>query len=483
VFGIGLWIAATFAVAEPMDGDAGLYRIGSINYASAYEIIPGLANLHDRFGFNSSLWPFAAFTGNGIWAGQGWRIVTGIFVAALVFEIAFRVLTMRPLGRLPGDWFAIIAGAFLGAIVLTDSGRWIPSPAQDVAAYVFAAISTAYLVDDLYQGKARTMWCAGVALVTASVAASLRPLGWVFFAATLLVIVLVNFPHASQLTTFLRSIWTQLAAPIVFALLLAGVMLARDAILSGWLFFPLTWFPLPVSWAASDPTVVNAWITSWGRSPGDPYTQVMADWSWFFPWLERFNSTREVYLLKMMAIGLVIPLLWSSGRNSWAAKWKIMIWATAPSLIAFAVWFLSAPDIRFGWSATLGIVAIPLSLLFASGAYPEVKLRVLGAALLVAMILVNIPNGRLSPRGREAEIVPSSIGPFSLSLSLSPPNVPRISRGTLMDGTVTTHPVDNGECWTVFPLCVLKGTGNNVRKLGSSIQEGFAHSQIDRESR
>lgn len=71
LFGIGLVLAANFALAEPMDADAGLYRVGSIRYAEEYGILPGLANLHARFGFNSSLWPLAALCGAGPWGGQG----------------------------------------------------------------------------------------------------------------------------------------------------------------------------------------------------------------------------------------------------------------------------------------------------------------------------------------------------------------------------------------------------------------------------
>jgi hypothetical protein len=45
-------LASVFATAEPMDADAGIYRMGSINYAAHFSVIPGLANIHDRFGFN-----------------------------------------------------------------------------------------------------------------------------------------------------------------------------------------------------------------------------------------------------------------------------------------------------------------------------------------------------------------------------------------------------------------------------------------------
>jgi hypothetical protein len=49
------------------------------------------------------------------------------------------------------------------------------------------------------------------------------------------------------------------------------VKLVRDALLSGWLFYALGAFPIPVEWRTEDLTVAGQWIPSWARLPGvDP---------------------------------------------------------------------------------------------------------------------------------------------------------------------------------------------------------------------
>jgi hypothetical protein len=305
---IGLIDMAYLATGEPMDADAGSYRIGSILYASEYRVIPGLANLHFRFGFNSSLWPFAAFIGQGPWTGQGYRLVTGVFLTALVADVFMRIGLRRSNGATPGDWFLVIATGFVGGVILTDVGRWVPSPAQDIVLLVAYAVSTAFLAD-FVSSRSNRANTAGMALVTAAIAGSLRPLGWVLFAVSLGTIVLVYFRDGPTPGQVIRS----LRLPLAFAGVMAAVMAIRDAILTGWVLYPLDLLAVPVEWRVSTTEVARDGITAYGRSPDVDMDTVLASNAWFEPWLDAFLSSREMFFFQIMLAGALLPLLWPRG--------------------------------------------------------------------------------------------------------------------------------------------------------------------------
>jgi len=470
LFGIGLALSANFALAEPMDGDAGLYRIGAILYAQEYSLPPGLANLHSRFGFNSSLWPFAALMGSGIWEGMGFRLVTGLFISVLFWSMVARIGLTRRRGPLPGDWFSILGGAFVAAIVFTDSGRWLPSPAQDLVLLIVGIGSTAYLLDYLVRRTCQES--AAMALLLAAFAGTIRPLGWVLFAATLVTLAATLLRSHTQIAGLWARVWRPTARPVVISVVFLFVMLIRDLLLSGWLLYPLTYAPVPVDWRAPDPTAVRNWITWYARAPGADGLSAQ-DGSWFRPWVESIWASREISVSRWMLGASLLPLLWRKGRRAWRYSWHTIALGAAPAFAVAITWFITAPDVRFGWLGFIGVAAVPLSVLLYAGAYPYWVARVAGVLLLVLLLFTQVLNSRVFPRGAETQPTDLGNGLLSLTVYLAPPQTPITSVGSLSDGTPVTHPTQDGNCWAQFPLCILPGSGAGIERRGPQLSDGF----------
>lgn len=472
LLGLALLLLVRFASAAPMDGDAGLYRMGSINYASVYGTVPGLANLHDRFGFNSGLWPFAATLGNGLWANQGFRLVGGLCVAVMLTGTALRLVVPRRRGPSAGDWFFVVATAFTLAMILTDPGRWVPSPPQDLLILVLGAASTGFLVD--FVQRRDRQWTGALAIVMAATAGSIRPLGWALLAATVPVVAGLTWWRERGENGARRRTLSALVWPVAYCALLAAAMIARDVILSGWIFFPLSAFPVDVPWQSVNPQETSEWVTSWGRAPNEPKDVVLASNAWFGPWFESFKSSRPVYLELMMGIGLALPLAWAQGRKAWQKTLPNLPWAWLPTLVVGIVWFVTAPDTRFGWVAFVGATGVPLALLLAHRAYPAMPLRVAGLLVLVLMVVSNVINGRVNPRGDAPEMTNLHWGAISIDIPLGPVPIWPVKPLRLLDGTPVTYS-PNGTCWNQFPLCVYQpGTIDSVYRLGPDISDGFA---------
>src|SRR5215471_978333 len=67
--------------------DAGLYHLSAIRWISSYPIIPGLANLHDRLGFNSSYFLFQSMLDVGLWTHRSYHLASGLLLLAVLLEI------------------------------------------------------------------------------------------------------------------------------------------------------------------------------------------------------------------------------------------------------------------------------------------------------------------------------------------------------------------------------------------------------------
>ncbi len=461
-------VAAWFAAAEPMDYDAGLYRMGIINYAAEYRAIPGLANLHSRFGFNSVLGPLSAFMGNGIWSNNGFRIVTGFVFSLLLLEATLRILVPRK--RTPGDFLIVLGWAFTVWVMLGDSGRWVASPSQDLMALIAALVAFVFLAD-FVNPHTRHRWLASAALLTAAISASIRPLSWLLVLCILL-------------TIYLASIWVNpreriglaghlyLLPSLIAVFVLGVVMMARDAVLSGWLLFPLTAFPLPLEWRTASPKADSLGITWWGRAPGLSIDQAQAQ-GWFGPWLDSFIFGREMRFFVLAIVASLVPLLWLAGRRAWRQSWAPMALAFFPALVVSVAWFVTAPDIRFGWAGLFALVGIPVAFLLAAGAYPRWLYRAIFFIFVALGVATTWRSGQFEQRGNEPQPYSLNVAGREVSVLLGPPNVVYTVPGNLGDGTPVVYPRDGENCYMVFPMCLLPGGGVNIEKLGASITDGF----------
>jgi len=461
-------VAAWFAAAEPMDYDAGLYRLGIINYAAEYRAIPGLANLHSRFGFNSALGPLAAFMGNGFWEDNGFRIVTGFVFLLLLTEVGLRILAPRK--RTPGDFLIVLGWAFAAWVVLDDSGRWMASPSQDLMALVTALVAFVFLVD-FVNPSSRQPWFASAALITAATSASIRPLSWLLVVSLLL-------------TIYLASIWLKpreriglgahlyLLPTLGVVFVLGVVMMIRDAIISGWLLFPFTAFPLPLDWRTVNPKGDSLGITWWGRAPGSSIDQAQAQ-GWFGPWLDSFVFGREMRFFALAIIASLLPILWLAGRRAWRQSWPAISLSLFPALVTSVVWFITAPDIRFGWAGLFALAGIPIAFLLAAHAYPRWLYQATFFVFVALGIATNSRAGHFEQRGNEPSAYSLNILGRELEIFLGPPNAVITVPGTLGDGTPIVYPRDSENCYMVFPLCLLPGSGTNIEKRGDTITDGF----------
>lgn len=446
---LGCMILAWWASGEPSNYDTGLYHLGAISYAGEFPVIPGLANLHERFGFNSSMWPVAAVVDVGLLDGQGFRFVNGLLCWALVIDLCLRLVDRR--SRTSPATYALTASTVLvlGAVAQYP-GRLIASPAQDTALTVLTLVSAAYLLDFVVQASSSAAH-GSIAVTVGLIGGTIRPLGWVFAGGVIAVVALLSLRDPERRWTRAQA-WTV----AVFAVGLVGVMLVRDALLSGWLLYPLSWFAVPVDWQVVDPGHAARDISGWARTPFQDVDLTLQDSTWIWGWLVRLPTDWSIPALLLLLGSTAVAAFTPGARRALRAGWPSVLVTMSPALVTLAVWFVTAPDPRFAWGPLLAVGVIPLGVALTGMDLPSVT-ALCFTTIFLALLVLAFLRGSFQAMSNQF---------------VDPPPV-LVEQERLSDGTSVQVPVVGDQCWSTYPLCTPWYADRTVRVRGSDIGSGF----------
>lgn len=257
-----LWVANR-GLGAALDYDLGLYHANVVEYTSRYAAIPGLGNLQSRLGAGDAHLVFLAFLGHGPWGAAASHLVNGLLVSMLFVDIASRFVLRREATLAPSFTrrMALLLAPATVTVVAIGINYRLASPNLDLAAFVLVAVGALYLAESVENGFLPAAALTSVA--TFAVAAATRPLYWlaVVVAAVLLVVGVRHTAEAQTPPRLLRVAGLVCVLPVT---LLLGWM-ARQAILSGYPFMPVTLGGLPVDWRVPPPS----WTTrTAGTTPG-----------------------------------------------------------------------------------------------------------------------------------------------------------------------------------------------------------------------
>src|SRR5882762_7740965 len=252
--------------------DTGLYGAPAVRWIQTYPAVPGLANLHGRLGFNSSVFLCIAALGQGPWKDLGFHLFTGFLLSAFwATLLPACARCVRGIAASPADWFHCILA--VPAFFWTTRSRIVGTQTDEPAAIVcliaagilFAALSQHNRQDQPSPPPSRLL----LAATLCSLAVTFKESTAVFaFIAWCLV-----FRRIWQTATSPRTRRLHLAAALISPALLLLPWFARSIILSGYPLFPATIFAFPVPWRT--PLSAARWyalgVQSWGRIPDAPF--------------------------------------------------------------------------------------------------------------------------------------------------------------------------------------------------------------------
>ena len=337
IFGISLmaFIIISRSLEIPSNPDSAGYHLASIGWINRFHLIPGLANLHFRFGFNNlgyfnypaffNFYP--VFSHGYVIASISLIIVTYLFILrGLIVNKSQPSLKMSPI-----SWIL--------ALATTLNLKYVDSPTPDLIIFLLEIIIFLSLLSYFFEIQSVSQKTTSKLLVIGlSTLLITFKLSSIFYALISIFLVLIPASHVNKI---------ELKKVLLIIILIIAPHLIRGYWLSGYPLFPnpslayetLEWF-VPKSVAINE----SNWIYSWARAPGLQPSEVLNDWNWFLPWVLSIKFVNWV-LFTLSFISTIINII-----NFKIIKkyFNVIFFALmAQCIISIVMWFYLAPDFRF----------------------------------------------------------------------------------------------------------------------------------------
>jgi hypothetical protein len=443
--------------------DTGLYGAGAVRWIQTYPAVPGLANLHGRFGFNSSVFLCIAALGQGVWKDLGFHLFTGFLLSAL-WAILLPACARCVRGTAsPADWFHGILA--LPAFFWTVRSR-IVGTLTDEPATIVCFIAGGIYFQELCRSQDEEQQRAGTARLV--LAATLFSLAVAFKESTAVFALLawcLVFRRIWQSSAAGENRRWRLGASLLFSTVLLVPWSIRAIILSGYPFYPAIIFGFPVDWKLplSVAQYYSKGVQSWGRSLDSPLTDTRG-LNWVGDWLHSAVRNRVAFQVPVaialagLAIALILRL---RGRNRVSCPWFALL---IPSVAGILFWFAASPDLRFAqfaiWTGAATLGAWGIVALEAPGR--RWHSPVVAGALLLCLTWCLISLGWREP----IEALRGVEQPAPL------PKVNLIVRHTV-SGLAVYVPSEGNQCWDA-PLPCMAYFDKTLRlRKGASMRAGF----------
>ncbi len=422
------------------------YYLPTTKWIEHYGVVPGIANLNARIGFNSNLYMLYALCNTKTVLGQDLYALNGLFfiwfnqyfisnliglqssqqltsanilsALALVFPFSFLVCTMD------ADYLTIMASLFLFHEFL-DSKRNSSAQASQI---IILCIIVAFMV-------------------------TIRP----FCVLLGIIPILLSY--------------TSLRRHLVIGIVISGLYLLpwliRNVLISGYLVFPFYFIDLfSVEWKIPKEVIMPNYqiIGEFAKVNIIRPTYLLdgiQSWS-LAEWLPHWIENQQKHLLGL-AVLVGLPLAWVASLFLISFKRKLI--GHLPLLVfclgVSVFWFLSFPAIRFGWPW--------ISCLIALSSWPIVNRfspknhRVLKTGLIILVVLSW--TRMIVTKGKSMET--ATIHAVKL------PSQKRPNYQVIQLGPIPVKVVDDGLCSGLEPPCMPANNQLLIQNRGLTIQEGF----------
>ena len=334
-----VWLMILVINAGPvMMDDTESYHIQMIKWIQEYGSVPGIANLHERYGFNSSWFSSIAlfnFSNGTVNLFTGLNGLLSLWCCYYIISSAFG--KEKKNDRII---FSLLLLLMLSLIV------W-PIIRGNAANTNYDFIS-AFLIFIIFfeTFSKRNNFSPGIE--------------WIIWPVYLFTVRIINYPLLLLCLFGIYSLikenkWRTLFVPVVCSLLLTVPFFTRNVILSGYLFFPTTYFDyFNFDWK-TDPQMMERlveFIKYYNRVNTTfldiEQTKAFGAAAWIPAWF-RYLYTYDKIILIPGLIGLLSGFIISiKNKRSITPAYFVLMFTGLCFIIS---WFLSAPDPRFvyGW--------------------------------------------------------------------------------------------------------------------------------------
>jgi hypothetical protein len=446
-------VAFVICLGVPTIYDTGLYHLQNIKWIEEYAVVPGLANLHGRFGFNANVFTLFALTSlKGFFGQEIYSINFVIFLIVAAFIIK-RITDTVKSGTISAHFFFYVVVLF---VLFRFDG--ISSPAPDyltncIALFLFLKVL------DFSKQKENVTFKHFIPVFVLSMYIITVKLSMVPMLILCLLLLIMRFSELKKYLLLLSITGCLFFIP----------WLVRNVVLSGWLVYPFPTVDLfNFDWKVPKESVVamKDIIAGWARLPGPdalaaanlPFT------TWFPVWIKRIPLLHKSFFFAsvlfpgLLLLSQIVP---KAKRNYYVNSLLISL------LSGVVFWLVMAPDFRFGQcfimiGAFTVFLTIPLSFGFK-------QVKTLLSITMSFLILMYFALSKHYIHDNENRM-------FSIKTILIPEKI-QIPAGVsfktvMINNEKVFHPSNGDQCFDCELPCA-PSTLNGLKMRGNSINDGF----------
>lgn len=338
-----VFIVLLYSIVLPRLYDSYLYHINAIQWNEYYRVVPGLANFHDRFGLNSSLFVLSAgFSFSAIYNQQ-------LFIINSLCFLVFFLWILKQALRYKGA-FAIFALVFM-YFFIQQYALDLSSPGSDLLPNILVGFVLLSIVFEKSSIIAKPLIFIFIPLFCITLKLSTLPI-------VLITLVSIYLKNNRQLVHSLKQL-------ILYGIFLIVPWLIRNVVLSGYLLFPvagLDFFSFDWEVPAAKVIDIKKWIYSWARIPFKDCNLVLqmplSEWGPVW-WKNLILKNQRFFILAAVA-PITFGIYWILNRKE---RIFPILMAFGISYLSFVLWFFVAPDYRFSFAVILILALSPILLL------------------------------------------------------------------------------------------------------------------------
>jgi hypothetical protein len=334
----------SMSLLAPFHYDTGLYHLQTLMWNEKFHVVPGLANLHDRLGFNSNFFTLTPiFSLPEVFKQHIFPINA---LCLLVFFLWCIVASQKT--KLFPVKVALVVFPLLIYRIYIESASSLSTDVLPNTLIVYVILNTVFFYQ---QRPLQNIFLSVIALYSVTLKVSAAPIGLLF------------------LFTIIKSINGKRYKEFFFLAITGSAIvipwLVRNIILSGYLMYPFPSVNLfnfdwkqPVYFTEQ----AKDWVTSFGRGTGGLETLSWPLSKWFPIWLKTQNSL-NVFLFVCCALSPLIMLFLFIKRKQHNITINVF-YCWAVTFLGAAFWFYSAPDFRFNYAFIILTAIIPFIIMW-----------------------------------------------------------------------------------------------------------------------
>lgn len=333
------------ATHAPTNSDTALYHAQAIRWIESFRVVPGLANLHNRLGFNSSWFVLNAAFSLAFLGIQSFHLMNSVImlVGLFYFSQGLQNILQRKITT------SSIAKTVLFFLSLYLYGNDIASPSTDLPATLLTWMVSILLLEKLES--------RGIQFDIFSVVIFLLAIFALTVKLSVLPLAVIAFLVVLQQIRIRDSVCTLRLVSLGLLVLLPWLI--RNIILSGYLVFPVSQidiFGFDWKYPRENADANRLAIIWFARFPGKNWSDFVG--LSFNAWAPQWFNGLSFVQRNLFSVAIMSPLILVLFMKERGLRlFKQFFLPYFVNYMGVIFWFLTAPDVRFGYGfLTMSIV-------------------------------------------------------------------------------------------------------------------------------